>query len=120
MQFKIIKIGEQEVAELAHNEIIHNAQDALELLMNCGYQGTTDLIIRESNLSPDFFNLKTSVAGEILQKFSTYNGRLAIVGDFTKVESKSLRDFIFESNKARRINFVSSIGEARAALTRKS
>jgi hypothetical protein len=118
MQFEIVKIGEQEVAEVASSEIIRNSQDALELLMNCSYQGTTDLIIQESNLSAEFFDLKTGVAGEILQKFSTYNGRLAIIGDFSNYQSKSLKDFIFESNKVGRINFVSSMEEAKTALTR--
>ena len=32
--------------------------------------------------------------------------QLAIVGDFSKYNSKSLRDFIYESNKAGRILFV--------------
>ena len=118
MQFEIIKIGEQEVAQITSKKIIRNAEDALELLMNCGYQGTTDLIIHESNLSAEFFDLKSGVAGEILQKFSNYNGRLAIIGDFSNYQSKSLRDFIFESNKVGRINFVSSMEEAKTALTR--
>ena len=109
MQFEIIKIGEQEVAEITSTEIIRNAQEALELLMNCGYQGTTDLIIHESNLSAEFFDLKTGVAGEILQKFSTYNGRLAIIGDFSNHQSKSLKNFIFESNKVGRIIFFDSL-----------
>jgi hypothetical protein len=56
--------------------------------------------------------LKSGIAGEILQKFSTYNFRLAIVGTFSEVQSKSLRDFIYESNKYGRINFVGSHDEA--------
>jgi hypothetical protein len=32
--------------------------------------------------------LKTGLAGEILQKFSTYNMRLGIVGDFSAYTSK--------------------------------
>ena len=118
MQFEIIKIGKREIAEVTSTEIIQNAQEALELLMNCSYRGTTDLIIHESNLLKEFFDLKSRVAGEILQKFSTYNGRLAIIGDFSRYQSKSLRDFILESNKMRRINFVSSMEEAKTALSR--
>ena len=41
------------------------------------------------------------MAGEILQKFSNYRVRLAIVGDFTPYSSKSIKDFIYESNKKR-------------------
>jgi len=105
------------IAHLESDDIIHDAQEAAELLMNCRYQGADSLIIREENLPPAFFDLKTGVAGDILQKFSTYSGRLAIIGDFSKYDSKSLRDFIYESNKGRRINFVSDIDEAIAVLS---
>ena len=67
----------------------------------------------------DFFNLRTGIAGEILQKFSTYNVQLAIIGDYSKYNSKSFKDFSFESNKYRRINFVSSLEEALESLTKK-
>jgi hypothetical protein len=52
------------------------------------------------------------MAGEILQKFSNYRMRLAIVGDFSEYKSKSLRDFIRESNRTGTINFVGTIDEA--------
>ncbi|MVN90376.1 DUF4180 domain-containing protein [Mucilaginibacter aquatilis] len=97
--------------------IISNEQNALDLLANCGYQGADAIIINEENVSSDFFELSTKLAGNVLQKFSNYRMQLAIVGSFDKYDSKSLRDFIYESNKGKRINFVSSIDEAKAALT---
>lgn len=105
------------MAYLESDTILNDAQEAAELLMNCLYQGTDSLIIREENLPSAFFDLKTGLAGDILQKFSTYGGRLAIIGDFSKYESKSLKDFIYESNKGRRINFVNTFEEAEKALT---
>ena len=84
--------------------------------MNCQYQGADSIILHEYNLPVEFFDLSTQLAGDILQKFSTYDSRLAIVGDFSKYESKSLKDFIYESNKGRRINFVHSVEEAISAL----
>lgn len=98
--------------------IISNAQNAVELLMNCRWQGAESIIIHEHNLPAEFFDLKTKFAGDILQKFSTYDGRLAIIGNFSKYGSKSLNDFINESNKSRRINFVSSTEEAIQALSK--
>ncbi|MDO4771844.1 DUF4180 domain-containing protein, partial [Porphyromonas sp.] len=61
---------------------------------------------------PDFFDLKTKIAGDILQKFSQYQMPLVIVGDFSKYKSKSLNDFIFECNKGKQINFVRDLGSA--------
>jgi len=111
-----ISFLQQDNTAIAHVEsediIISNTQDAVELLMNCHYQGADSIIMAEHNLPAEFFDLKTKMAGDILQKFSTYDSRLAIIGDFSKFESKSLHDFIYESNKGRRINFVSSLNEA--------
>lgn len=120
MQFSLINSGNKTITHIISNEIIiNNAQDALEVMMNCAYgNNSTDIIVEEKNLAPGLFDLKTGILGDILQKFSTYRIRLAIVGDFSKFTSKSLKDFIFESNKAGRINFVSSIDEAVEMLSK--
>lgn len=115
----IINEGNAKIAEVPKDMIIRNAQDALELLMNCNYSGTRKILIQETNLQAEFFDLRTGVAGEILQKFSTYDGYVAIVGEFTKYTSKSLKDFIFESNKQGRVNFVSTKAEGIEVLRQK-
>ncbi len=104
----IIDESEVKILEAPDTLIIRNAQDALELLMNGNYLGTRKILLKEENLQPDFFDLKTGLAGDILQKFSNYDGYVAIVGDYAKYTSKSLKDFIYESNKQGRINFVST------------
>jgi len=117
MHLSFIQTPTQNITVVQSEDIVfHNAEDAAELLMNCRYNDSESIIIYEHNLPPAFFDLKTKLAGDILQKFSTYNGRLAIIGDFSKYDSKSLKDFIYESNKQGRINFVSTIEEAKAAL----
>jgi hypothetical protein len=118
MQINFIPSGDTHIALIVSDDIImHTAEEAAELLMNCHYQGADSLIVHEHNLPAAFFDLKTRLAGDILQKFSTYQGRLAIIGDFSKYKSQSLRDFIYESNKDKRINFVGTQEEAIATLT---
>lgn len=113
MKIELISINGTQIAEVTASEIIMNdVQDALDLMADCGYQGARNIILYEENIIPDFFDLKTGIAGEILQKFSNYRTRLAIIGDFSKYNSKSLRDFIFESNKTGRILFASTKSEA--------
>jgi len=46
------------------------------------YQGFDAIILHEKTITPVFFDLKTGIANEILQKFSNCRMRLAIVGDF--------------------------------------
>ena len=43
--------------------------------------GTGGLILTESDLSPEFFDLKTGLAGELFQKFTNYQLRLALIVD---------------------------------------
>ena len=113
MEIKYTSFGNHVFAEiLADGIIINDTQDALDLMAETGYNDARCMVITEKNLHPDFFKLYTGLAGEILQKFSNYNFRLAIIGDYSKTESKSLRDFIYESNKQGRIRFVSSRDEA--------
>lgn len=120
MKIETHNIDDTKIAEVNSDEtIINNTEDGLDLLGNLYYQGFDRIIINEKNITDDFFELKNGIAGEILQKFSTYRVRLAIVGDFSKYKSKSLTDFIFESNKGRHINFVNSTTEALKILSAK-
>lgn len=118
MQLELTEINGKHIAEVISDNIeINHVQDAIDLLGNCWYQGATGVIIHKKNITPDFFDLKTGIAGEVLQKFSNYKMKLAIIGDFTKYQSKSLSDFIYESNKTGRIYFVDSVARAREQLT---
>lgn len=113
MKIEAHTLNNTEIAEIiSDNQIIKTTDDGLDLLGNLYYQGFDKIIIYEKNITPEFFDLKTGIAGEILQKFSTYRVRLAIVGDLGKYESKSLKDFIFESNKVGQIYFLPSLSEA--------
>ncbi len=120
MNVKAYSLNSTRIAEIIKEEtIIENAQDGLDLLGDVYYQGFDSVILYEKSITPVFFDLKSGIAGEILQKFSTYGVRLAIVGDFYKYESKSLSDFIYESNKGRQINFLASREDALKILSSK-
>ncbi len=117
MNIEIHQQGEIKIAELkADHLLITNAEDGLQLLVDLYYQDFNKIILQEDNIIPDFFDLTTGLAGEILQKFSNFRVQLAIVGDFNKCPGKSIRDFIFESNKGRLINFLPSVEEAKERL----
>jgi hypothetical protein len=102
--------GGKVIAEiLPGSEMISEPGDILDIMVEAGYGGSNKIIVHKETLHPDFFELKTKLAGEILQKFSNYRMRLAIVGDFSGVKSRSLSDFIRESNKRGIISFVGSL-----------
>ena len=105
--------GETQIAEVISNDLlIQCADDGLDLLGNLYYQGFDHVILHQKNIAPEFFDLKNKMAGDILQKFSTYRVRLVIVGDYSGFSSKSLKDFIRESNRGKQVNFLNSVSEA--------
>ena len=118
MNIETHNINDKKIAEIITDEIIlKTTEDGLDLLGNLNYQGFDKIIIHEKNIIPDFFDLKTKIAGDILQKFTQYQMPLMIIGDFSKFNSKSLNDFIYESNKGRQVNFVASQLEAIKVLS---
>lgn len=118
MQIKFHEMDNTNIAEvLSERIVIGSVEDGIDLLGNVYYQGSDKLIVHEKNIIPEFFDLKTKIAGEILQKFSNYRMRLVIVGNFDNYNSNSLRDFIFESNKGKQVNFVKSVENALSILT---
>jgi len=107
MEIKIHSNKTKKIAELISvNLVLRNTGDFLDLMGNASYQGAESIIISSNHLPDEFFDLKTGFAGEVLQKFSNYSLRLAIVGDFSDYKSKSLKDFIRESNRTGRILFL--------------
>ena len=108
-------IGKAMVAEVSANDMLLTVpEDANDLLGNAYYQGFDGMIISADKISPRFFDLKTMLAGEILQKFSTFRMRLAVVGDFSVFPSESLKSFIYESNRGNLIHFSPTIADALA------
>jgi hypothetical protein len=65
-----------------------------------------------------FFQLNTGFAGEVLQKFTNYRMRIAVTGDFSGYTSKSLRDFMYESNMGRQVFFKASVEEGMASIVK--
>lgn len=102
------------------NEIvITDAQSALDVLMSAKYDiGTKNIVVDKKLITEDFFILSKGLAGEILQKYVNYGGRIAIYGDYSHYTSKPLKDFIYESNKGRDVFFVTTRDEAVEMLTR--
>lgn len=93
--------------------LIYDSQSALDLMMTVIYEKNCSRIILDQNaLCEDFFKLSSGIAGDILQKFSNYRTKLAIIGNFSMYTSKPLHDFIYECNKGSDIFFVNSLEQA--------
>lgn len=117
MKLKIIGKNNDVAWIVSNQTLLKDDQSALDLIASVQYETDCDkLIVDKSCVIEDFFDLRTGIAGGILQKFVNYHKKIAIVGDYSMYTSKALNDFIYESNQGNSIYFVSSIEEAMLKL----
>lgn len=107
MHIETIQKNDTKVAVIKSDALlITDVQSALDLIMTVKYEtNCANIAINKEAITEEFFNLRTCLAGEILQKFVNYGVRLAIYGDFSTYTSKALKDFIYESNHGKNIYF---------------
>lgn len=108
------EVGGVRVFECAEDGTqLSTERDATDVLGAAWGERAAFVAIPTARLHPDFFRLETRMAGAFLQKFVTYQMRVAIVGDMTEhlQRSNALRDFVRESNKGDHIWFFESMDE---------
>lgn len=108
MNIRVDQQNDSKVAIVESSDIIiRNVQDALDLMASIKFNHDSyKIVIRQANITEDFFELKTRLAGDILQKYVNYHIKLAVVGNFKVYNSKSLKDFIYECNKGEQVFFL--------------
>lgn len=109
MNIRVDSRGDSRVAIIESGEVlVREVQDALDLMATVSYDtdGCNKLLMNKSLIDETFFDLKTKLAGDILQKYTNYRVKLAIIGDFGVYDSKSLKDFIYESNHGKQVFFL--------------
>jgi hypothetical protein len=114
MEIKKVVIGGIDIAIIRNDTVvISDVQSTLDLMATVQYEvDAKRIIIHKSLISESFFDLKTRLAGDILQKFINYSVKIAIIGDFSMYTSKSLKDFIYECNKGKDIFFLATEQQA--------
>lgn len=116
---ELVEIGNVRVLTIAQEgEVLQKAADIGDLIGEAFFCGAELVAIPVERLGPDFLRLKTGIAGEVFQKFVNYRLKCAIVGDIGEAlaESRSLRDFVYETNKGGSIWFVPDFDGLRAKL----
>ncbi len=107
MEYTLHERGEKTVTEIHRlTEVLESSGDFLDLMAN---SPSRYILLHKRNVCEEFFDLKSRLAGEILQKAVNYQIHFGIIGDFSVYESPSLKDFIYESNRGRQIVFVETL-----------
>ena len=66
------------------------------------------LVLDESQLSAAFFDLRTGLAGEVLQKFTNYRARLAIVVADSNAYGARFSELAYEHRTHRSVRFFTT------------
>jgi hypothetical protein len=66
------------------------------------------LVLEETQLSPEFFDLRTGFAGEVLQKFTNYRAKLAIVVADASAHGSRFSELVHEHRTHRSVRFFSA------------
>ena len=74
--------------------------------------GSLGLLLTERDLGSDFFDLRTTLAGELFQKFTNYNQRIAIVAPNPSSYGEPFAELAYEHATHPLIRVVASEAEA--------
>lgn len=87
---------------------VSGEHDATDLIGDAFGRGATWVAVPIQRFHDDFFDLRTRVAGDIVQKFANYRIGLAVLGDISPrtATSDALRDFVREANQGRQLWFL--------------
>ena len=91
---------------------VDDIPDALNASIDSG-----GLILDESQIAPEFFDLRTGFAGEVLQRFTNYRARLAIVVANPDAYGSRFGELAFEHRTHRVVRFFVSEQQARQWLS---
>ena len=94
-------------------EKLTSEREALDLIGEAIQQGVEWILVPVERLEDDFFQLKTRLAGHIIQKFVTYRRRLVILGDISRhvAQSSALKAFVYETNRGAQVWFLKDLEE---------
>ncbi len=102
-QYQVIVAADSGIA-------IHSLTDIPDVIGQCF--GAEGLLITEAELSQDFFDLRTGIAGELFQKCTNYHLQLAIVIKDFAVYGERFSELIYEHRNHQTIRFFLSEVEA--------
>jgi hypothetical protein len=90
---------------------LSRTQGLFDLIQEAFAQKASVLVVPVSRLDPAFFQLRSGLAGEFVQKIVNYQLKLAIVGDISAhvAASDAFRDFVKEANRGQTLFFVSHL-----------
>lgn len=102
MTYNIVEIDNKKYINIdSIDKKISTQQDVLDVVSICFENNINTLLLSSKIFSKDFFNLKTGLAGTVLQKFINYSIKFAIVLDSEEKLNDRFREMMMEANNGR-------------------
>lgn len=119
MSGQVENIGTARVYVVDRGRRLAGAQDTVDLIGETWGLDVAWIALPLETLPAGFLQLRTGIAGELIQKIVQYGLKVAIVGDVTgaSADGTALRAFMTESNRGRHVWFVRDLDELKERLS---
>lgn len=98
------------------DEVVSGDEYAIDLISHCASHDVDLLLFEQGSLPDSFFELKTGFAGAVLQKFSNYRVKAALIISEDKLTGR-FAELAYESNRGKYFRLFSERSEAEKWLT---
>lgn len=113
MDYRIVNKNDKRYIEYTSNgKKISSEEDVLDIIGSCMEHRCNYVMLHYEVFSEDFFNLRTGLAGIMLQKLINYNIRAAaIIANEEKIKGR-FGEMVFEVNKGNDFRVFKDVTEA--------
>lgn len=112
MNYKVVNINNKKYIDIGLAKKLSSEQDVLEIVSICMENDTYILMMQAEEFSEDFYNLRTGLAGIVLQKFINYHIKVAVILDDKENLNHRFKEMIGEANKGNNFRTFNNIEEA--------
>lgn len=114
---KVSRYRGVEYAEgLAGERVLQKGDDSVDLIGFCIENGTSRVLLFAENVADDFFDLRSGIAGVVLQKLRNYQIKLALVLPSEASSKGRFGEMVREENRGQDFRVFEDADEARAWL----
>lgn len=92
--------------------VLSSEEDVIELVSACLSNGADGLLLHEQSVLPDFFQLRTGLAGVVLNKFQIYHIKVALIVQDTSLLDGRFGELVIESYKGNDFRVYDSVQAA--------
>lgn len=112
MKYQVLEKQGQKYLYFSSDSLIEREQDAVDIISLCAEHDTNAVVLEGNRFSDDFVQLRTGLAGAVLQKFGNYNIKAAVVLKDEQTFPARFQELVSELHAGRTFRFFTQPEEA--------